>query len=301
MTKIVILRGYPGSGKSTWAQQYSSEIGAVIVSRDTIRMGMPGAHPAKTVLSYNEEREVTKRQESLVTAAIKAGINVVIDDTNLTKRYARRWANLAHKLGVDYEVQDFLVDVEECVARNEERAHKVPEEVIRNYAMRFPLGTWPEIEHDVEPEVFEMTMYEPDTSLPTAYIFDIDGTLALLNGRSPYAEDPKEYLNDLPNIGVISTLRAVRNWHNVILLSGRSEQFRDVTEQWIETHVGEGLPLFMRQRKDTRQDWKVKSEMFDAHVSPYYNVKGVFDDRDSVVRMWRERGITCFQVNYGDF
>jgi hypothetical protein len=26
-----------------------------------------------------------------------------------------------------------------------------------------------------------------------------------------------------------------------------------------------------------------------------------FDDRDRVVKMWREEGIRCFQVDYGDF
>jgi hypothetical protein len=57
----------------------------------------------------------------------------------------------------------------------------------------------------------------------------------------------------------------------------------------------------MRAAGDTRADAVVKRELFDAHIRDRYAVTAVFDDRDSVVAMWRGLGLTVFQVAYGAF
>ena len=62
--------------------------------------------------------------------------------------------------------------------------------------------------------------------------------------------------------------------------------------------------LFLRADKDYREDSIVKSEMLDKLIETEgVNVNSliIFDDRQSVVDMWRERGVTCFQVAKGDF
>ena len=59
--------------------------------------------------------------------------------------------------------------------------------------------------------------------------------------------------------------------------------------------------LFMRPTGDTRKDSILKKEIYDNHIKGKYNVKYVLDDRDSVVEMWREQGLTCLQVAPGDF
>jgi hypothetical protein len=59
--------------------------------------------------------------------------------------------------------------------------------------------------------------------------------------------------------------------------------------------------LFMRKAKDYRKDQFVKKEMLDTIKFLNYNPTLSFDDRDRVVKMWREEGIRCFQVDYGDF
>lgn len=51
---------------------------------------------------------------------------------------------------------------------------------------------------------------------------------------------------------------------------------------------------------DHRSDEIVKKEMLDD-IEKRFNVIGVFDDRDRVVSMWRENGLQCYQINYGDF
>jgi len=42
-------------------------------------------------------------------------------------------------------------------------------------------------------------------------------------------------------------------------------------------------------------------EIFDNHIAPKYNISYVLDDRDRVVDMWRSLGLTCFQVDWGNF
>jgi hypothetical protein len=57
----------------------------------------------------------------------------------------------------------------------------------------------------------------------------------------------------------------------------------------------------MRNNEDYRNDFMVKEEIYLEKIAPYYLVKLIFDDRDSVVKMWRSHGLTCFQVADGDF
>ena len=57
----------------------------------------------------------------------------------------------------------------------------------------------------------------------------------------------------------------------------------------------------MRKSSDSRGDQIVKSEILEKEILPKYNVKLVLDDREKVVRMWRDKGLTCLQVDWGDF
>ena len=57
----------------------------------------------------------------------------------------------------------------------------------------------------------------------------------------------------------------------------------------------------MREKGDHRGDEIVKKEIYDNQIKPIYDVMCVFDDRDKVVKMWRDEGLLCCQVYYGDF
>jgi hypothetical protein len=61
------------------------------------------------------------------------------------------------------------------------------------------------------------------------------------------------------------------------------------------------MKLFMRKTGDIRSDDIVKREIYETHIKPEWNVVCVLDDRQRVVDMWREIGLTCLQVDYGDF
>lgn len=142
------------------------------------------------------------------------------------------------------------------------------------------------------------------SQLPRAIICDLDGTLALLGERNPHdtAKAHEDALN-LPVANVIEvyahqTIYDVR----LILISGREEQYRTVTERWLVKHgIDTYEALYLRPTGDLRRDFVVKRDFYERHIKDSYDVLFVLEDRDQVVKMWREIGLTCFQVEYGDF
>jgi hypothetical protein len=149
------------------------------------------------------------------------------------------------------------------------------------------------------------------------YIFDLDGTLARIDHRRHLVESsPKRWREfyaacpgDLPNepvlrtaAGLFSAGAEVRVW------SGRSDEVRRETVTWLARHAPwlfGGLtdaPLLMRDARDHQPDVKLKRSWLHAlPAADRSRLVAVFDDRSSVVGMWREEGVACFQVAPGDF
>ena len=134
-------------------------------------------------------------------------------------------------------------------------------------------------------------------------IFDLDGTFAHLGERSPY--DASRAEEDELNAAVHFVHDAIRRGSPetaMLLISGRDERWRPETERWLARHgiVYDGL--FMRPRGDRRKDTVVKREIYEREIADQYVVRVVFEDRDQVVRLWRDDlGLPCFQVAWGDF
>lgn len=139
-------------------------------------------------------------------------------------------------------------------------------------------------------------------ALPAAVIVDLDGTLCLHRGRSPY--DESKVLTDAVNSAVLAAMRAYhRLGAKILITTGRHEACRPDTTLWLSRHVPPEItyPMFMRADGDNRNDAVVKHEMYLEHIFDRYTVIAVFDDRNRVVNMWRAVGLTCFQVAPGDF
>lgn len=140
--------------------------------------------------------------------------------------------------------------------------------------------------------------------LPKCIICDLDGTLALLNGRSPY--DGHLCETDVLNESVAYLLNLIWSMDEdvlVYLFSGRSKDnnAEEKTIKWLnDNHVSYDA-LIMREAGDYRKDSVVKSEMFMTHIHNKFQVLFVLDDRNQVVNLWRGMGLDCFQVYNGDF
>ena len=134
----------------------------------------------------------------------------------------------------------------------------------------------------------------------TAIVVDVDGTLAHMVDRSPY--DPSLYHTDV----IDEVVRDLANsyylsGHKVVICSGRDDTYRDATLKWLKDNHVLCSELLMRKAGDKREDSIVKNELYIEHIKPNYNVLFVLDDRNRVVKMWRENGLKCFQVAEGDF
>jgi hypothetical protein len=142
--------------------------------------------------------------------------------------------------------------------------------------------------------------------LRKAILVDIDGTVATHydeNGNQTREHhDYKLVGTDLPVQPIIDLVAMYedRGYH-IIVMSGRMDHCREETIQWLINHNIEFDELFMRKFKDFRPDDVVKSELFDECVEGIFDIEIVLDDRDRVVRMWRDRGLRVLQVADGDF
>lgn len=300
MSTLIITRGLPGSGKTTRARAWIAEDpeGRARINRDDLRHNMFGVYWG---LTWAQEQTVTVAQHAAARALLGAGKDVVIDDTHLRLRNARAWADMAVELGAEFEVWECDADADECVRRDLARIELgqrgVGEMVIRELAQRY--ANRPEIKPSERSAETPPAAYFADPALPAAWLVDIDGTLAHMGDRSPY--DITSVLDDEPDATVIGVAHALRTSGHLVIMSGRSEECRADTETWLDKHLGGYAELHMRAAGDNRKDFKVKADLFDAHVRDRWNVLGVLDDRDQVVKMWRSIGLKCLQVADGAF
>ncbi len=133
-----------------------------------------------------------------------------------------------------------------------------------------------------------------------AIICDLDGTLCIHNGRSPF--DYNKCDTDKPNKSVMETIKLFKEQgYSVLLVSGREDYCREKTEGWLDKYGVQYDMLQMRKSGDMRADTIVKKEIYNSYIGPYYDVLFCLDDRDKVVALWRGMGLACWQVNYGNF
>ena len=295
MSTLHITRGLPAAGKTTWAKAWTAEApGRARVNRDDLRAMIYG----RARLEWAEEERVTAVQRDTARALLKAGTDVVCDDMNLRPKYVREWGRFARANGHDMDVHEFPVTVDESVARDAARGSKVGEPAIRGMARFLVKGALAPIPTDDEPA--PVALYVPNDDHPDAWLVDIDGTLALnTGGRSPY--DLERVGEDEPNHPVIDVVYGLASMGmQIVFCSGREDSCRDATEAWLDEHLGYNAPLFMRAADDKRRDSLVKRDLLEE-IGKLYAVRGVLDDRDQVVEMWRAAGLTCLQVADGDF
>lgn len=142
-------------------------------------------------------------------------------------------------------------------------------------------------------------------------LFDIDGTLADITHRRVYLEAEKpnwaafnrEMGADTPNAPVVELYKTLlqSGKYEIIIVSGRGEEHRKITENWLIWNEIPFERLIMRAAKDNRADHIIKQDILDQLRAQGKEILFVVDDRDQVVQMWRENGITCLQCAEGNF
>jgi predicted kinase len=298
--KLIMTRGLPGSGKSSWAREavaIETLAGrkANIICKDDIRKDWQ-----KTGWTWSQkgEEDVIRMRDALIKACFANGSGmVIVADTNFGKHEARL-RQISKECDAVFIIQDFTnVPVIECIERDSKRptSERVGPEVIKRMYNDYIAVTMKELP----------VQYKPDPYAQRAIICDLDGTVALHNQRrSPYnfAQVGQDTVND-PVADIVKFFASAG--HVILYVSGRDAWCADLTTEWLRKNglpiPGELHKLFMRGDTDKRKDNIVKQEIFDTHIRNHYNVRCVLDDRDQVVKMWRSLGLVCLQVAEGNF
>jgi len=127
MQTVILTKGLPGSGKSTWAKSMQAQFPGKYVrtNKDDIRAMLHSTHRTK-----ESEIMVAHTRNWIILEALAHGKDVIVDDTNLNPEYERTIrALVAGK--ADVIIQDFThVPLAECLARNKSRDRVVDEQVI---------------------------------------------------------------------------------------------------------------------------------------------------------------------------
>lgn len=149
-------------------------------------------------------------------------------------------------------------------------------------------------------------------------IFDLDGTLADITKRRGMSTKengkidwdiffkPENIWFDKPNEPVIEMAKILSQKHRIVILSGRSKATKQETVRWLKKFE---VPFDVLKMRPTTKEWlfmpddQLKKHWLDTLFSgdKKDNILCIFDDRDKVVKMWRENGLTCFQVDEGNF
>lgn len=318
MIKVEMLVGIPGSGKSTYAKQVVAKDPSnwVRVNNDDLRAMMNGS-----VWSPDYEKMVTDARNYLIRDALKRGKNVIIDNLNLNRRHFDDVCKIAKSVNTDVQVYEkaFYIEFDEAIARNAKRegSARVPDDAMKKWWKESGKTQFkfykPRVEIYKERKGSGPEFAPPvwDDNLQTAVLCDLDGTLALIHGRSPYDASDCD-VKDLPNWPVIETVLAhYKAGRKIIFCSGREDKYMPETIRFIEKYCiddrysGALKPieyqLFMRKSSDMRKDAIIKEEIYQENIEGKYNVLCVLDDRNQVVDFWRSKGLTCFQVAPGDF
>jgi predicted kinase len=138
MAKLLVTRGLPGSGKSTFARTWVAENPPrrFRVNRDDLRgMGHDSVHVKASSTSPGTERAIVAARDAMVLSLLRRGIDVIVDETCLPEKVLRGLRDLAGRGSAGFEMVDFRdVPVDVCVARDAQRIGRarVGEQVIRD-------------------------------------------------------------------------------------------------------------------------------------------------------------------------
>lgn len=290
--KVVICKGLPASGKSSWADAFIADNpNFVKIEKDEIRKDTRLFKDGQYVHKRGDESIVIKERDRLIRRALQSGKSVISSDTNLVQKHVTQISAIARQNKATVEIKSFLdVPIKELIERDAKREDSVGEQVIRRMF------------HEQVKKMPTFLKYDPE--LPWVVISDLDGTLT----KGPKDRSPYEWHkvgNDEINLGVSHVLDGVTviGHAKLFVFSGRDEVCRPETEEWLERHDIEYDFLAMRRTDHVREDGsqvsdtEVKAEFIEKYIRGKYNILIWFDDRVQIANMLRDvYGINVAQL-----
>ena len=311
MLTLTMTKGLPASGKTTWAKEevLKSKGKTKRINKDDLRAMLDAGE-----WSDKNEAHILKVRDKLIIHYMSNGYNVIVDDTNLAPKHEEQLRAIFKTVesgswfpggesNMKFEIKDFTdVSLRTCIDRDSARPNSVGAKVIKGMHRQFLKGKY---------KPYEAPAYNPD--LPNCIIVDIDGTVAHMNGRSPY--DYSLVGTDIVDENVANIVRryAQRDIMEmtpdtyIIIVTGRDDTCKEDTLKWLADNNIPFDEFYMRdhtlvdEKGNKLDDTVIKKNIYEDMIKPRFNVRFVLDDRDRVVKMWREQGLKVLQVAEGDF
>lgn len=300
--KIILTRGIPGSGKSTWAKAWVAESPEtrIRLNWDDMR-NMLGPYWVPSRENINK----TMLWCAVNTAAYcDKPYDIVIDNMNLNPKgwkEVEEWietynaSSHATSMNVQYvlEFKDFFTPVEECIRRDAMRTNPIGEKTIKDI--------WRKYRHFIQTQAVERyvnNLRPRDPNKPDCIVVDMDSTMCFnTNSRPWYGEGSTEaMINDIPNEGVVNLVKSQS--YPIVVCTGRNRAQAEVTEKWLNKYGVYPEVMHFRTDNDYRTGVIVKSELME-NILKDYNVVAVFEDCEPIVAKFREMGLTVLQPNKG--
>lgn len=328
----LILVGIQASGKSTFAKMLAVTYPQLWerINYDEIRHDEANGLliDGKYRFSKQSEAKVKEIAEERARQAFREGKSIVVDNTNLTFKAQNYWMNLAREYGAYPELKQFNTNLDECIRRNATRTgwQHVPRPVIERAALMHGLIDWPKNKKAV---IVDMDGTLADSSVRVEYVkggvCDLcDGTKVVYRcryastcdcegyekcggckGTGKIKKDWKRFFgevgNDKPRKEIAFWIDSLKDTHYIIVVSGRPlDQCGQATVEWLAKHNIHYDRIFMRPAGTNhdafRPDTEIKKDILDQIRMP---IAFAIDDRPSVIRMWQENGIHCYDVGDG--
>lgn len=330
-SRLIISHGLPGSGKTEWAKSLAGKnSNIVIVDRDEILMNTAQRKRRRDQYSAREQKRALEIQKNIILDAFSKGKTVITTEPNLDHRFLATVANFAREAGHSYSQKYFDVPIEECKRRNRLRADELGEwttdEVVDSAAATgygvdgrikaFRIGSeltlaYDRVGTDGERflEDFNKRMLEKNPPQGRLLAnFDADGTLVDTRSISDryMSVKPrmfKEFQTSSefapPNELVLeAALKAHSAGLTISVTTARTDEYAELTANWLEKN---GVPVtYLRMRKllDPRPDYEVKVDMISEFEKEGLKIVHSWDDNPAAVRAFIEAGIPVTRVPF---
>lgn len=301
--KIILTRGIPGSGKSTWAKAWVAEDPEhrIRLNWDDMR-NMMGPYWVPSREPINKHMLWAGLN---VAAYCTRPYDVVIDNMNLNpkdwKQY-EEWITTynqsthSDETNTQYviEFKDFFISLEECIRRDSMRPNPIGEKTIKDI--------WRRYKHFIQTTEVENVVnnLRPSTGKAPCIVVDMDSTMCFNTSKRPwYGEGAAEgMIKDVPNPGVVTVVKELQRKFPIVVVTGRDTTQATVTKQWLANQGIAPTEFYFRTAGDYRKGVEVKKELINQVLNKY-DIVTVFEDCEPIVKMFREMGLTVLQPNKG--
>jgi len=306
MSKIVVLKGLPGSGKSTKALEIiRKNPDAVRVNRDLLRemfFFIKRNRSKGEEWTGAKEKVIKKSQDQIIRFLLDNHKTVIIDDCNLFQKGIERYKQIALEGNHKFEIVELNTSVDVCIKRDKKRSDGVGAAVIKDFAIRAGIQK----DNDCGAKEGEIITFPNEKKI---VICDIDGTVSDVDHRLKYikGEGKKDWdsffgaMNqDTLREGVAQLLSLTYKDHPVVMVTGRPSSYREQTEAWLKKYKIDYRRLLMRKAGDYRPDYIVKEEILLKHFNKD-EIEVAIDDRQQILVVWRRNKINVIDVGQGDY